>query len=187
MYHYMFSIFKFFKKKKVVPHIRLSGVIGSVGKFKQGLNFAGQQELIEKAFSIKKAKAVNMPSANIEKAVNKGIGNLPGIKYENYIYEGYGPGGVAIMMEVMTDNKNRTVPDIRHMMSKNGGNLGESGCVNWMFEKKGTFTISKDSVDEDSLLESSLDLGAEDINSDGDDVFVYNKPAGKSFKKQQKS
>ncbi|MBT5956164.1 MAG: YebC/PmpR family DNA-binding transcriptional regulator, partial [Candidatus Marinimicrobia bacterium] len=80
--------------------------------------------------------------------------------------------GVAIMMEIMTDNKNRTVPDIRHIMSKNGGNLGESGCVNWMFEKKGTFTISKNGVDEDSLLETSLDLGAEDFNSDADDAFV---------------
>ena len=93
--------------------------------------------------AIKKAKAVNMPSANIERAINKGVGNLPGMKYENYVYEGYGPGGVAIMMEVMTDNKNRTVPDIRHIMSKNGGNLGESGCVNWMFEKKGTITLKK--------------------------------------------
>ena len=82
------------------------------------------------------AKAANMPSANIDRAINKGTGNLPGFKYENYLYEGYGPNGVAIMMEIMTDNKNRTVPDIRHIMSKNGGNLGESGCVNWMFEKK---------------------------------------------------
>ena len=126
--------------------------------------------------AIKKAKAVNMPSANIERAINKGIGNLPGMKYENYVYEGYGPGGVAIMMEVMTDNKNRTVPDIRHIMSKNGGNLGESGCVNWMFEKKGTITLNKMGVDEDIVLEKSLELGADDFGSDNDVIEITTSP-----------
>jgi len=126
--------------------------------------------------AIKKAKAVNMPSANIERAINKGIGNLPGMKYENYVYEGYGPGGVAIMMEVMTDNKNRTVPDIRHIMSKNGGNLGESGCVNWMFEKKGTITLNKIGVDEDIVLEKSLELGADDFGSDNDIIEITTSP-----------
>ena len=126
--------------------------------------------------AIKKAKAVNMPSANIERAINKGIGNLPGMKYENYIYEGYGPGGVAIMMEVMTDNKNRTVPDIRHIMSKNGGNLGESGCVNWMFEKKGTITLNKNGVDENIVLEKSLELGADDFGSDNDVIEITTSP-----------
>ncbi len=126
--------------------------------------------------AIKKAKTVNMPSANIERAINKGIGNLPGVKYENYVYEGYGPGGVAIMMEVMTDNKNRTVPDIRHIMSKNGGNLGESGCVNWMFEKKGTITLNKMGVDEDIVLEKSLELGADDFGSDNDVIEITTSP-----------
>ena len=126
--------------------------------------------------AIKKAKAVNMPSANIERAINKGIGNLPGMKYENYVYEGYGPGGVAIMMEVMTDNKNRTVPNIRHIMSKNGGNLGESGCVNWMFEKKGTITLNKNGVDEDIVLEKSLELGADDFGSDNDVIEITTSP-----------
>ena len=126
--------------------------------------------------AIKKAKAVNMPSANIDRAINKGIGNLPGVKYENYVYEGYGPGGVAIMMEVMTDNKNRTVPDIRHIMSKNGGNLGESGCVNWMFEKKGTITLNKNGVDEDIVLEKSLELGADDFGSDNDVIEITTSP-----------
>ena len=126
--------------------------------------------------AIKKAKAVNMPSANIDRAINKGIGNLPGVKYENYVYEGYGPGGVAIMMEVMTDNKNRTVPDIRHIMSKNGGNLGESGCVNWMFEKKGTITLHKIGVDEDIVLEKSLELGADDFGSDNDVIEITTSP-----------
>ena len=126
--------------------------------------------------AIKKAKTVNMPSANIERAINKGIGNLPGVKYENYIYEGYVPGGVSIMMEVMTDNKNRTVPDIRHIMSKNGGNLGESGCVNWMFEKKGTITLNKIGVDEDIVLEKSLELGADDFGSDNDIIEITTSP-----------
>jgi len=126
--------------------------------------------------AIKKAKAVNMPSANIDRAINKGIGNLPGVKYENYVYEGYGPGGVAIMMEVMTDNKNRTVPDIRHIMSKNGGNLGESGRVNWMFEKKGTITLNKIGVDEDIVLEKSLELGADDFGSDNDIIEITTSP-----------
>ena len=126
--------------------------------------------------AIKKAKTANMPSANIERAINKGIGNLPGVKYENFVYEGYGPGGVAIMMEVMTDNKNRTVPDIRHIMSKNGGNLGESGCVNWMFEKKGTITLLKEGIDEDTVLEKTLELGADDFESDNDIIEITTSP-----------
>ncbi|MDP6853649.1 MAG: YebC/PmpR family DNA-binding transcriptional regulator, partial [Candidatus Marinimicrobia bacterium] len=126
--------------------------------------------------AIKKAKAANMPSANIERAINKGTGNIPGVKYENYVYEGYGPGGVAIMMEVMTDNKNRTVPDIRHIMTKNGGNLGESGCVNWMFEKKGTITIPKKGIDEDIVLEKSLELGADDFQVEEDVMIVTTNP-----------
>ena len=112
--------------------------------------------------ALKKAKAANMPAANMQKAINKGTGNLPGVVYENFIYEGYGPGGVAVMMEVMTDNKKRTVPDIRHIMSKNGGNLGESGCVNWMFEKKGNISISTNDINEDSLLEIAMELDIED-------------------------
>ena len=132
-------------------------------------------------FAIKKAKSVNMPSANIERAINKGTGNLPGVKYENYIYEGYGPGGVAIMIEVMTDNKNRTVPDIRYIMSKNGGNLGESGCVNWMFEKKGTITIPKAEIDEDAVLEKSLELGADDFKSNNDVIEITTSPEAFGF------
>jgi YebC/PmpR family DNA-binding regulatory protein len=118
--------------------------------------------------AVQKAKAVNMPKDNIERAIKKGTGDLPGMKYEDYVYEGYGPGGVAILLSVMTDNKNRTVPEIRHMMSKNGGNLGEPGCVNWMFEKKGIIAVSKDKCDENELLETALDLGADDFSSDDD-------------------
>ena len=127
--------------------------------------------------AVKKAKASNMPSANIDKAIKKGTGELPGVIYENYIYEGYGPSGVAIMMEVMTDNKNRTVPEIRHIMSKNGGNLGESGCVNWMFEKKGSITINKtDSINEEEIMEVSLDLDAEDFIVDEDCYEIITAP-----------
>ena len=126
--------------------------------------------------AVKNAKAANMPAANIERAINKGTGNLPGVKYENYIYEGYGPGGAAIMMEVMTDNKNRTVPDIRSIMPKTGGKLGEQGCVNWMFEKKGVITIQKGFVDEEVILEKSLELGADDLQTESDDFIITTPP-----------
>ena len=96
------------------------------------------------------------------------------------MYEGYGPNGVAIMMEIMTDNKNRTIPELRHIMSKNGGNLGESGCVNWIFEKKGIITIKKDLIDEDSLLEDCMEFDIEDINSD-DDTFYEIAVSPESF------
>jgi len=127
--------------------------------------------------AVKKAKSSNMPSANIEKAIKKGSGELPGIKYENYIYEGYGPSGVAIMMEVMTDNKNRTVPEIRHIMSKNGGNLGEAGCVNWMFEKKGTITINQsDLASEEELIDLSIEIEADDFISEDDYFEITTQP-----------
>tara|TARA_B110000116_G_scaffold245600_1_gene236800 strand:+ start:1675 stop:2397 length:723 start_codon:yes stop_codon:yes gene_type:complete len=127
--------------------------------------------------AVKKAKNSNMPSANIEKAIKKGTGDIPGIKYENYIYEGYGPSGVAIMMEVMTDNKNRTVPEIRHIMSKNGGNLGESGCVNWMFEKKGTVVVNlSEDMDEENLIELIIELEAEDFSSEGNIFEIITNP-----------
>ena len=118
-----------------------------------------------------------MPSSNIEKAIKKGTGDIPGIKYENYIYEGYGPSGVAIMMEVMTDNKNRTVPEIRHIMTKNGGNLGESGCVNWMFDKKGTIVVNQTKdMDEENLIELIIELEAEDFSSEDGNFEIITKP-----------
>ena len=112
--------------------------------------------------AVKKAKNANMPTANIERAIKKGTGDLPGIIYEDYVYEGYGPGGIAILMEILTDNKNRTLPEIRSIMTKNGGNLGESGCVNWMFEKKGIIVIDKENISEDDILKI-LDLNVEDV------------------------
>jgi len=127
--------------------------------------------------AVKKAKESNMPSANIDRAINKGTGNLPGFRYENYLYEGYGPNGVAIMMEIMTDNKNRTFPEIKHIMSKNGGNLGESGCVSWVFEKKGEILVEKSSVDEESILEIMIDLDIEDIDLDSPDYYCILIPS----------
>jgi len=114
--------------------------------------------------AVKKAKSANMPLLNIERAIKKGTGELPGIKYEDFIYEGYGPCSVAILIQVMTDNKNRTFPEVRSIMTKNNGNLGESGCVSWIFEKKGTITISIDSVNEDILMSALDDAEIEDIN-----------------------
>ena len=108
--------------------------------------------------AVKKAKAANMPNDNIDRAIKKGTGELPGVKYESFIYEGYGPKGIALLIEVLTDNKNRTVPEIRHLLSKNNGNLGESGCVNWMFEKKGTILINKKNLNEEIFIDDLLEL-----------------------------
>jgi YebC/PmpR family DNA-binding regulatory protein len=116
--------------------------------------------------AIDKAKEVNMPNDNIKRAVMKGTGELPGVSYEEAVYEGYGPGGAAVLIEVLTDNKNRTTPEIRHIMSKSGGNLGEAGCVSWMFEKKGYILVEKAKVDEDTLMSAALDAGAEDMKND---------------------
>jgi YebC/PmpR family DNA-binding regulatory protein len=122
--------------------------------------------------AIEKAKEVNMPSDNIKKAIMKGTGELPGTAYEEITYEGYGPGGVAILIEAMTDNKNRTVSEIRHILSKNNGSMGEAGCVSWMFEKKGYILVEKTSVDEDTLMSIVLDAGAEDMkNNTGEDNY----------------
>ncbi len=116
--------------------------------------------------AIEKAKEVNMPYDNIKKAIMKGTGELPGTTYEEVIYEGYGPGGVALLIETLTDNKNRTVSEVRHILSKNGGSLGEAGCVAWMFEKKGYILVEKSKVDEDTLMSIVLDAGAEDMKND---------------------
>lgn len=121
---------------------------------------------------LENAREVNMPGENIKRAIMKGTGELPGVSYEESIYEGYGPGGTAILLEVLTDNKNRTVPEIRHIMAKNGGNLGEAGCVAWMFEKKGYILVEKTKIDEDSLMSAALEAGAEDMKNDlGEDSY----------------
>ncbi len=117
---------------------------------------------------IDKAKEVNMPSENVKRAILKGAGELPGMAYEEIIYEGYGPGGAAVLMEVLTDNKNRTVSEIRHIMTKNNGALGESGSVAWIFEKRGYVLVDK-KTDEDTLMSIALDAGALDIKNDPDE------------------
>ena len=116
------------------------------------------------------AKSVNMPNDNIKKAILRGTGELEGVNYEEIPYEGYGPGGVAILVETMTDNKNRTVADIRHVFTKYNGNLGEQGCVSWMFSKKGLIIIPKNAIEEDELLELVLESGAEDMRVE-DNVY----------------
>lgn len=122
--------------------------------------------------AIDKAKEVNMPADNVKRAIMKGTGELPGTSYEEIIYEGYGPGGVAVLMEVLTDNKNRTVSEIRYIMSKTGGNLGESGCVSWMFSKQGYLLVDKKAADEDALMTVALDAGASDMKNDpGEDSY----------------
>ena len=125
--------------------------------------------------AIKKAKLANMPVANIDRAIKKGTGDLPGIKYEDSLYECYGPSGVAILLEVMTNNKNRTVSEIKNILSKNGGNLGESGCVNWMFVKKGTISISKLNISEENALEL-LDLDIEDFQTEDEFYIITTTP-----------
>ena len=112
------------------------------------------------------ARAVNMPNDNVQRAIKKGTGELEGVSYEEFIYEGYGPNGVAVLVKVLTDNKNRTVADIRHIFTKHNGNLGETGCVNWMFHKKGTISVPKNAVSEEKLIDLALELGAEDVASD---------------------
>jgi YebC/PmpR family DNA-binding regulatory protein len=122
------------------------------------------------------ARAQSMPNDNIERAIKKGTGELEGVTYEEIQYEGYGPGGVAIIAQVLTDNKNRTVSEIRRMFTKHGGNMGETGCVSWMFDKKGWITVEKSQVDEDRLMDIVLDAGAEDVR-DEDEIFeVVTRP-----------
>src|SRR5579859_857598 len=114
------------------------------------------------------AKAENMPSDNIKRAIQRGTGELPGVSYEEITFEGYGPGGVAMLVEVTTDNRNRTVSEIRHAFQKNGGNMGESGSVAWMFHKKGSIAVPKTAIGEDDLLNIVLESGGEDLKDDGD-------------------
>ena len=126
--------------------------------------------------AVSSARDANMPQDNIKKAIMKGTGELPGISYEECTYEGFGPGGVAIFMEVLTDNKNRTVAEIRHLITKYGGNLGENGSVSWMFDKKGQIIITKEDQNEDNLFEESINAGAEDFDVDEENFIVKTDP-----------
>lgn len=136
--------------------------------------------------AIEKAKEVNMPAENIKRAIMKGTGELPGVAYEDVVYEGYGPNGAALLIKVLTDNKNRTVPEIRHIFSKNNGNLGESGCVSWMFQQKGYILIDKAKINEETLISAALDAGAEDIlnETDEDNFEVITSPESFSAVKE---
>ena len=119
------------------------------------------------------AKTENVPQANIDRAIARGTGELDGVHYEELVYEGYGPSGVALMVEAVTDNKNRTTSEMRHAFTKNGGNMGEAGCVAWMFDQKGTIVVDKNGVDEDEVMMIALEAGAEDILDEGDTLDVY--------------
>jgi YebC/PmpR family DNA-binding regulatory protein len=122
------------------------------------------------------ARANSMPGDNIERAIKKGTGGLEGVSYEEIQYEGYGPGGAAILAQVLTDNKNRTVSEIRRLFAKHGGNLGETGCVAWMFDKKGLIMVDKSQIDEDRLVAVVLDVGAEDVREDEGIFEVVTRP-----------
>jgi YebC/PmpR family DNA-binding regulatory protein len=126
--------------------------------------------------AVQAAKSENMPKDNIERAIKKGTGELEGVNYEESIYEGYGPGGAAVYIESLTDNKNRAVSDIRHILNKAGGNLGSNGCVAWMFEKKGYIVVENKSVSEDSLMEIAIDAGAEDVREDNGNYEIITAP-----------
>jgi YebC/PmpR family DNA-binding regulatory protein len=127
--------------------------------------------------AIAEAKSVNMPADNIKRAIMKGTGELPGVSYEEVVYEGYGPGGVAVYIEVLTDNKMRTTPEVRHLFSKHGGNLGEPNSVSWMFEKRGQFAIPSSTASEERLMEVVLEAGADDLQAAGD-VFEVTCASG---------
>jgi YebC/PmpR family DNA-binding regulatory protein len=118
------------------------------------------------------AKAANMPAENIKRAIQRGTGELPGVSYEAMSFEGYGPGGAAVMLELLTDNRNRTTPEIRHLFAKHGGNLGENGCVSWLFTRKGLILVERTpDLDEDTFMELVLETGAEDLDTEDDDYY----------------
>ena len=127
-------------------------------------------------YSIDKAKAANMPKDTIEKAIKKGTGELGNITYEEVLYEGYAPGGVAIMIDGLTDNRNRTAPEIKKIFEKRNGSLGASGCVNWMFKKKGLITVKADAIEEDTLMDVVLSAGAEDMENTGEIYEITCEP-----------
>jgi len=134
--------------------------------------------------AIASAKAENMPKDNIERAIKKGTGELEGVNYEEHVYEGYAPGGVALLIEVMTDNKNRAAADIRYVFNKRGGSLGEAGCVAWMFDKKGLIVFEQELVDEDEILEVALEAGADDVIATEDQYEVHTELAAFESVKQ---
>jgi YebC/PmpR family DNA-binding regulatory protein len=135
--------------------------------------------------AVAKAKSVSMPADNIKRAIQKGTGELPGVSYDEITYEGYGPNGVAIIIEVLTDNRNRTVSEIRHIMEKLGKGMGESGCVSWMFHKKGYLVVARAKADEEKLMSLVLDAGAEDMQTEDDNFVITTAP--NDFEKVKKA
>jgi YebC/PmpR family DNA-binding regulatory protein len=126
--------------------------------------------------AVNAARAANMPKENIDRAIKRGTGEIEGVTYEEVIYEGYGPGGVAVIMEALTDNRNRTVAEVRHIFDKYSGNLGESGCVSWMFDKKGIVVVSAEGLTEDDVMELALDAGAQDVKTESHAFEITAEP-----------
>lgn len=122
------------------------------------------------------ARAENMPKENVDRAIKKGTGELPGVTYEEVRYEGYAPGGIAIIIDILTDNKNRTVAEIRHILTRNGGSMAENGAVLWNFEQKGVITVAKDTCSEDEIFEQAIEAGAEDVDTDGEVYEISTVP-----------
>lgn len=127
--------------------------------------------------AIDSGKAANMPTSNVEKAIKRGTGELPGVNYEEYTYEGYGPAGVALMVETLSDNKNRTTSEVRHTLAKHGGHMGEVGCVSWMFQQQGSIIIDKGKAGEDDVMTVALEAGAEDVKNEKEFFEVVTAPA----------
>ncbi|MBU2629493.1 MAG: YebC/PmpR family DNA-binding transcriptional regulator, partial [Proteobacteria bacterium] len=127
--------------------------------------------------ALNSAKTQNMPKDTFERAIKKGTGDLDGVNYEEIVYEGYGPGGVAVLVECLTDNRNRTIAEVRHAFNKAGGNVGTDGCVAWMFDKKGLISVSKEDSDEETLMEIALEAGAEDIKEESDSFDIIIEPS----------
>lgn len=126
--------------------------------------------------AIAAAKNENMPKDNLERAIKKGTGELEGVDYEEIVYEGYGPGGAAVIVEVLTDNRNRAIAEVRHIFTKWGGNIGSNGCVAWMFDKKGIIVINRGDTDEDTVMEIAIEAGAEDVKAEDDAFEVITEP-----------
>ncbi len=127
--------------------------------------------------AIERARKFNMPKENIERAIKRGTGEIAGESYEEVTYEGYGPGGVAIIVKCLTDNRNRTAAEVRHAFSKHGGNLGTSGCVSWMFERKGVITVSAEKYDEEEIMMAAIEAGADDVVKEEDKFVIYTEPS----------
>ncbi|HOO57424.1 MAG TPA: YebC/PmpR family DNA-binding transcriptional regulator [bacterium] len=126
--------------------------------------------------AVDKAKAINMPADNIQRAIKKGTGELEGANYEEYVYEGYGPGGIAIIIETLSDNGNRTTAEVRHALNKYGGSMGASGCVQWMFDKKGIIMIPAEGLEEEQVMDAAIEAGADDVENQGDYFQVSTEP-----------